>query len=78
MEIDLLKHEHATSSWVTIEMTPDSIRKVLVVETKLPLYEESKGFDEGKLAKLEEAITAFFEENPSIKQARIVRIVDAA
>ncbi len=74
MEIDLLKHEYAASSRLTIEMTPDAMRKILVIETKLPLYEESEGFDEAKLTSLTNAITEFFEKHPSIKQARIVRI----
>ena len=62
MEQRLVEHRHATSSWLTVQLTRDTMKTVLVVETDLVLNAQDNDFDgdavRSLLAKVQEYLAA--------------------
>lgn len=66
MDQDIIKHERALSSCITIRLDRESMERVLVVKTDLVLNVDSPAHDAATFNNLIETIRNFWDANPSI------------
>lgn len=66
MDQEIIKHDHALSSWITIRLDHESMDSVLVVKTDLVLNVDSSAHNAAAFNSLIETIREFWYANPSI------------
>ena len=76
MELHLVGHKHAISSWLTVCLTSDSMKTVLVVQTDLVLNVEDPKFDGAVVGNLFAAVQEYLRLNKHIDSADIQPTLD--
>jgi hypothetical protein len=72
----MFEHPDVATSWVSIEIE-DAPRRVLVIETELPLLPTIADYDEGRLNALVSAAQAFKDDKGNgIDKIRLVSLDD--
>ena len=72
----LFEHKHAISSWLTVRLTRDALKSVLVVETDLVLNAQDPDFDSDAVGSLFAKVQEYLAANIHIDSADIEPIVD--
>jgi hypothetical protein len=76
MKQHLFEHKHAISSWLTVRLTHDTMKTVLVVETDLMLNAQDPDFDGGAVNSLLTRVQEYLRANRHIDCADIEPLVD--
>jgi hypothetical protein len=76
MKQHLFEHRHAISSWLTVRLTHDTMKTVLVVETDLMLNVQDPDFDGDDVNSLLTKVQEYLRANRHIDCADIEPIVD--
>jgi hypothetical protein len=76
MKQRLVEHKHAISSWLTVRLTRDSMKTVLVVETDLVLNAQDHDFDSDAVSSLLAKVQEYLMANQHIDSADIEPIVN--
>ena len=76
MEQRLVEHKHAISSWLTVRLTRDSMKTVLVVQTDLVLNAQDHDFDRDAVSSLLAKVQGYLAANQHIDSADIEPIVN--
>jgi hypothetical protein len=75
MKQQLVDHKHAISSWLTVRLTRDTMKTVLVVETDLMLNAQDPDFDGDAVNSLLTKVQEYLGTNRHIDCADIEPIV---
>ena len=76
MEQRLVEHRRAISSWLTVHLTRDTMKTVLVVETDLVLNAQDNDFDGDAVSSLLAKVQEYLAANLHIDSADIEPIVN--
>jgi hypothetical protein len=76
MKQHLIEHKHAISSWLTVRLTHDTMKTVLMVETDLGLNTQDPDFDGDAVNSLLTMVQEYLGANGHIDCADIEPIVD--
>ena len=75
MDQDIVKHDHAISSWITLCVARDGvITTVLMVETDLSLNADAPNYQENAVAGLVEAAVAYVRDHSHIDTIEIEQL----